>query len=85
MESFLNIPRVQHEGPWFGRSQYDVRKQNKLPCFWCFLFWQNFRKFQPEKYDINLCKGFYIEKYDLNSPDFKGTKIKSPDFNDKFQ
>jgi len=29
MESFLNIPRVQHEGPWFGRSQYDVTKQNK--------------------------------------------------------
>jgi hypothetical protein len=31
IESFPKIPRVQHEAPWFGRSQPD--KQNKLPCY----------------------------------------------------
>jgi hypothetical protein len=31
IESFPKISRVQHEAPWFGRSQRD--KQNKLPCF----------------------------------------------------
>jgi len=33
IQSFLKIPRVWHEAPWFGKSLHDKTKQNKLPCF----------------------------------------------------
>jgi hypothetical protein len=38
------------------------------------LFGQNFAKFQPEKYDLNLYKGFTQGKNGPNLPDFEGKK-----------
>jgi hypothetical protein len=33
INSFLKTPRVRREAPWFGRSQGDKTKQNRLACF----------------------------------------------------
>jgi hypothetical protein len=47
---------------------------------------RNFAKFQPEKYDFNLCKRFFMKKMVTNSPDFaKKKNPNSPDFYAKFQ
>jgi hypothetical protein len=51
-----------------------------------FFLGQYFAKFQLEKYNFNLFKGFHIEKNGPNSPNFEKKKVsKLPDFNDKFQ
>jgi hypothetical protein len=34
-----------------------------------------FTKFQPEKYDFDLYKGFFMKKNGPNLPDFEGIKI----------
>jgi hypothetical protein len=33
------------------------------------MFWRNFAKFRPEKYDFD--KGFFMEKKDPESPNFQ--------------
>jgi hypothetical protein len=38
----------------------------------------------PEKYDLDLDKGFFIEKNDSNPQILKEKKSKSPDFYNKF-
>jgi hypothetical protein len=52
-----------------------------------FLLGRSFAKFQPEKYNFHLYKGFSMEKIGPNSPDFKKKEkvSESPDFYDKFQ
>jgi hypothetical protein len=40
-----------------------------------FFFWRNFAKLGPEKYDLNLYKGFFHGKNDPNSPDLEGKTI----------
>jgi len=47
--------------------------------------WTLFIKFQPEKYDFNLYKGFFIEKMANIHQISKNIFLKSPDFYDKFQ
>jgi hypothetical protein len=44
--------------------RWQVNKQicNIVPCNWCFFLGNIFAKFQPEKYDFDLYKGFLIEK-----------------------
>jgi hypothetical protein len=51
----------------------------------CF-FGENFAKFQSEKYDLHLYKGFTQGKNGPNLPDFEGKKkCNLPDLYDKFQ
>jgi hypothetical protein len=45
----------------------------------------NFAKIRPEKYDINLYKGFFMEKLAQIGQISKKNKSNSPDFYDKFQ
>ncbi len=42
--------------------------------------WQIFTKFLPEKCDLNLCKGFFIEKNCPKLARIQKEKSKSPDF-----
>jgi len=44
----------------------------------------DFAKFQAEKYDFDLYKGFFFGKNGPNSPDFKETKSKLLGFYDRF-
>jgi hypothetical protein len=45
-----------------------------------FSYWQNFAKFQPEKYDY---QGFFIQKNGKKLPDFQGKTLKSSYLYDK--
>jgi hypothetical protein len=49
IQSFPEIPRAQHETLWFGISDHDKTKQNKLPCF-------------IDRYGEKLLKGHHLGK-----------------------
>jgi hypothetical protein len=52
----------------------------------CFFLGPNFAKFRPEKYDLDLDKGFFIEKMiQIRQILKEKKKSKSPDFYNKFQ
>jgi hypothetical protein len=38
------------------------RDKNHFFYGWSFFIWQNYAKFEPEKYDLNLLKGFFMKK-----------------------
>jgi len=44
-------------------------EENSISVF--FFGVRNFAKFQPEKSDFDLFKGFFMEKIGPNSPDFR--------------
>jgi hypothetical protein len=48
-------------------------------------FWLTFAKYQPEKYNFNLNKGFFMEIMTQIRQISKKTKSKSPDFYGNFQ
>jgi hypothetical protein len=50
----------------------------------CF-FWLTFAKYQPEKYNFNLHKGFFMERMTQIRQISKKKKSKSPNFYGKFQ
>ncbi len=48
-----------------------------------FFYWQIFIKFQPQKHDLDLYKGFLMEKMNKIRQIWKTIKSKLPDFYDK--
>jgi hypothetical protein len=50
-------------------------KSMAISVFLFCIFGQNFAKFRPEKYDLDLYTGFSMEKNDPNSPDFENFKF----------
>jgi hypothetical protein len=48
-----------------------------------FFYWRIFTKFQPQKYDLDLYKGFFLEKMNKIRQIWKTTESKLPDFYDK--
>ncbi len=59
---WLNLPRDDHHFLWIKAT---------LATKQCFFYWRIFAKFWPEKYDFYQYKGSFMEKNDLNSPDFR--------------
>jgi len=90
---FLLFPICSHEifhslFIKFASSQYVPQVSNVFPNLFPIIALTlcHIAKFQPEKYDFNLCKGFSMEKNGPNSPDFQLKKkgSRSSDFYDKF-
>jgi hypothetical protein len=57
---------------------------NKAIASQLLFYWCIFVKFQPEKHDFNLLKGFIMEKFGVTSPNFEGIFSKLPNSYDKF-
>jgi hypothetical protein len=61
-----------------GRSRvvYTEWQQRQLRLVQCFFYWRILAKFQPDKYDFDLHKGFFMGKVNgPNSPDFEIQKF----------
>jgi hypothetical protein len=61
----------------------DMEVNKAIASQWLF-YWWIFVKFQPEKHDFNLCKGFFMEKIGVSSPNFEWIFSKLPNSYDKF-
>ncbi len=61
--------------------------QTCMLSHWCtvLFYWRVFAKIRPEKYDFELCKGFFMEKINQIRHISKRKNSKSPDFYEKFQ
>jgi hypothetical protein len=61
-------------------TKFNLNTQNQ----W-FLFWWNFIKFQPAKYDFDLYTGFFMERLAQIHQISKENNAKATDFKDKLQ
>jgi len=70
----------------FASSQYVPQVSNVFPnLFPIALTLCHIAKFQPEKYDFDLCKGFSMEKMaQIRQISNKKKGLRSSDFYDKF-
>jgi hypothetical protein len=60
--------------PYFYESNYWPHS-----CKQRFFYWWIFAKFQPEKYDLNLCKGFFLMKKTAQICQISKKKSKFPE------
>jgi hypothetical protein len=61
------LPIRTRNGYFLHGYETVVSLQDEVPVF---MFWRNFAKFRPQKYDFDLYKGFFMEKKDPKSPNF---------------
>jgi len=54
-----------------------------LGWYQSFFYWRIFTKFQPQKYHLDLYRGFFMEKMNKIRQIWKTIKSKLPDFYDK--
>jgi hypothetical protein len=57
---------------------------NKAIASQLLFYWWIFVKFQPEKHDFNLCKGFFMEKIGVTSANLEWFFSKLSNSYDKF-